>query len=177
VNSNGSVNSSYSDSLDASGNLSLKVSASNGYNDASSNISQKLEWAHDFTFNGSQATTAYLNIAGSATGSAYWFGDNGAGDECSISVNIGLWDATHNNGVKSDSYGTSASNAETKTLNVTLNDQISFTLQPGVSYYVYANVTGSGTANYGENTYRNGYSYTVSLGLTHLSLTFVDSEF
>jgi hypothetical protein len=159
-----------------SGAFMLTLSGKNNDNEASSSISQEAQFYHPFVFTGTQATTAYLSIGGQITGSTYWYGDNGSGDECSINVKVGIWDVTNNQNVSNDSHGTSSSNAETKNLNEGVDDLLSFTLQPGVSYYVYANVTGSGTVNYCDGvTGYNGFSYTNQLYLPILELTFMNS--
>ena len=150
----GDVVCDHSDKLDATGDLFLRIDAKNRYTNDSTSIDQKLEWTHNFTFSGTESTKAYLNIAGDVYGSVYHHHENTWSNGCKIWVHMGVYDKTNKHILKS------------------LNDQISFTLEPGVAYYVYANVCGKGWNDSGD------YDYEIHLDhLTHLSLTFVNSEF
>ena len=173
VNVSGDVNFDHLDWLTADNQLELKLSANNHYSNSGSSISQELEWGHSFKFNGTKTTTAYINIAGALSGSVYFRNENNWNNDASIAVHVGLWDATNQKVVSSINYGTSA--LESGTLlpwKQPLNDQISVTLTPGVSYGVFVNVTGAGENGSGD------FSYEIHMNnLTHLSLTFVNSEF
>lgn len=169
----GDVVCDHLDKLDANGDLFLSIDAKNKYSNTSTSIDQKLEWTHDFTFSGTESTKAYLNIAGYVHGSVYHHHENTWSNGCKIWVHMGVYDKTHKRILKSITYSKEPSTIDkTETWHHTLNDQISFTLEPGVAYYVYANVCGKGWNDSGD------YYYTIYLeDLTHLSLTFVDSEY
>jgi hypothetical protein len=168
----GHVNWWHDENLDENG-LYLYVHGKNKYTNDSSSIDMKVEWYHRFTFEGSESTTAYLNIEGKITGSVYIHHENYWSNEAEIGYHVGVYDDTHNSVVKRIDGSFKASDIDTKQgYNKTLNDQISFTLEPGVEYYVYADIWG-----HGEN-YSGDYEYICEMkDLTHLSLTFVDSEF
>jgi|GEM_PF-1511897 len=169
----GDVDDSHSDSLTSDGKLQLNLSASNKYSNSESSITQVLEWGHNFKFSGSTSVTAYMNIAGNVSGSVYFHDGTYTGNDSSIAIHAGLWDVTHQKHAGWINYGKSASDNGTKqNWSKALNDQLTVTLEPGVTYEAYANVRGSG-----ENT--NGdYSYAIHLNaLDHLSLTFVNHEY
>ena len=149
----------------------LWVHGKNKYTNSSSHIDMKVEWYHIFTFDGSE-TKAYLNIAGNISGSVYIYNDQNWSNESKIGYHVGVYDETHNKLVKriDGEYEPSKAN-ETQDYKKTLNDQISFTLKPGATYSVYANIWGHGENSSGD------YEYKCSMDVTHLSLTFVDSEF
>ena len=151
--------------------LYLYVHGKNKYTNTNTYIDMKVHWLHSFTFDGNESTTAYLNIGGKVWGSVYRnVGNYTANAE--IGFHVGVVDLTHDKVVKriDDSFEAKVS-GETRKYNKTLNDQISFTLEPGVTYYVYGNIWGNG-----EN-YNGDYEYINKMNLTHLSLTFVNSEF
>ncbi|VBB42930.1 exported hypothetical protein [uncultured Desulfatiglans sp.] len=168
----GSVNWWHDENLYDTG-LYLYVHGKNKYTNDSSSIDMKVEWYHPFTFEGTESTTAYLNIAGDITGSVYIHHENNWSNDAEIGYHIGIYDDTHNKIVKriDDSFEAS-DNGNTQNYSKKLNDQISFTLEPGVKYYVYANIYGNGSNSSGD------YEYVCKLNrLTHFSLTFVNSEF
>ena len=152
--------------------LYLYVHGKNQYTNSSSDIRMKVEWYHSFTFDGSESTQAYLNIAGSLAGSVYIHHENNWSNESEIGYHVGVYDDTHKKIVKriDDTFEASKID-ETQDYKKTLNNQISFTLVPGVTYYVYGNIWG-----YGENS-SGDYEYQLAMNLSQLSLTFVDSEF
>lgn len=170
-NRNGDVNWWHDEQL-YDDHLHLWVHGKNKYYNCSSDIDMKVEWYHIFTFDGSEPTKAYLNIAGNISGSVYIHHENTWSNEAKIGYHVGVGDKTHNKLVKRIDGEYEPSKAdETQDYKKTLNDQISFTLEPGVTYYVYGNIWG-----YGENC-SGDYEYKIKMNLTHLSLTFVDSEF
>ena len=158
------------DNLNDSG-LHLYLHGENDYCNSASKIDMKVEWFHPFTFEGSESTTAYLNIAGEITGRLFLEHGTNWNNSATIWYHIGIVDATHGKILKRIDH---KYEAEVGTIypKKTLNEQISFTLEPGVEYYVYANVQG-----YGENS-NGSYYFKIDMSrLTHLSLTFVNSEF
>jgi hypothetical protein len=174
VNGGVDVNYGEEDHLDlATGSLYLKTQGKP--KDRNTEINVKLEYSHDFTFSGTQSTTAYLNIAGIANGSVY-IHHGIAWSHCSIGVNIGIINTTQNKLLYQTSCSKSPSDIDkTEHWNISipsdcLNGQLPFTLDPGNKYYVFVNVVGSGD-NYGGD-----YNYEVDMTLTHLSLTFVSKE-
>lgn len=170
-NRNGDVNWWEDDYLNDD-HLHLWVHGKNKYTNSSSDIDMKVEWYHIFTFDGSEPTKAYLNIAGNISGSVHIHHENREGNEAKIGYHVGVYDKTNKKIVKkiSDEYEPSKAD-ETQDYKKTLNDQISFTLKPGVTYYVYGNIWGHGENDSGDYEYKN------TMNLTHLSLTFVNSEF
>lgn len=152
--------------------LHLYVHGTNKYTNSQSYIDMKVEWYHIFTFDGSEPTQAYLNIAGSLVGSVYIHHENSWSNEAKIGFHVGVFDNTNNKVVKRIMDSFNASDQDViQPYTKTLNNQISFTLEPGVTYYVYGNMWGQG-----EN-YSGDYEYKNKMNLTHLSLTFVNSEF
>jgi hypothetical protein len=172
VNKSGDVIFNGTDELDANGSLVLNLSASNKYVNSSSNITQKLEWAHDFTYNGTGSATAYLNVAGNADGTTYKHIENYSAD-CKIAVEGGVIDATHQNFAAHFYHsGIPKHLDKTNHWSQSLDAQFSFTVEPGVHYYAFVNIQGEGSNDSGD------YNYGVNLdSLTHLSVTFVDHEF
>ena len=152
--------------------LYLYVHGKNKYTNTNTYIDMNVQWYHLFIFDGSEPTQAYLNITGGLDGSVYKYNDNYTANEAKIGFQVGVWDYTNKKLVKriDDSFEAKVT-GETRKYNKTLNEQISFTLEPGVIYGVYANIWGNG-----EN-YSGDYEYINKMNLTHLSLTFVDSEF
>lgn len=158
------------DNLNDSG-LHLYLHGENDYCNSASTIDMKVEWFHLFTFEGSESTTAYLNIAGEITGRLFLEHGTNWNNSATVWYHIGIADHTHGKILKRIDH---KYEAEVGTIypKKTLNEQISFTLEPGVEYYVYANVQG-----YGENS-NGSYYFKIDMSrLSHLSLTFVDSEF
>jgi hypothetical protein len=90
-----------------------------------------------------------------------------------------VWDTTHNKLVKriddlfEATWGACSKQYYDKHLNATR----SFTLEPGVSYYVYVNILGNGSKYIEDYATALSYEYKCIMKLKHLSLTFVDSEF
>jgi len=168
----GDVNRSHSDSMNSDGNLSLKLSASNEYENSASSITQALSWGHVFKYGGTESVTAYVNIAGYVSGSTSSNDGTLAGNESSISLHAGLWDSTHSKHAGWIDYGKTAPENGKADLSKQINDQLKVTLEPGVTYQAYAKVNGSGQNDNGD------YSYEIHLDtLTHLSVTFVDIEY
>lgn len=169
-NHTGDVYTRHIDNLNDSG-LHLYLHGENDYCNSASTIDMKVEWFHPFTFEGSESTTAYLNIVGEITGRLFLEHGTNWSNSATIWYHIGIVDATHGKILKRIDH---KYEAEVGTIypKKTLNEQISFTLEHGVEYYVYANVQG-----YGENS-NGSYYFKIDMSrLTHLSLTFVNSEF
>jgi len=150
------------------GGLFLKTWGNNTGTDTS--INARLDYSRPFTFVGNQETTAYLNIDLTVNGSVYihhgeYF------SHCSIGFNIGIWDPTQMKAVQVFSRSKSPTDINvTQTWSEDFTQQISFQLTPGESYYVFANVVGSG------DNYDGSYNYEVDITLKNLSLTFVDKD-
>ena len=83
-----------------------------------------------------------------------------AGGSCSVGVNIGIFNVTQQKIMAQFSPSAILGDQD-------LDHQLSFQLEPGNTYYVFANVVGSGHGH---------YDYEVDMTLTHLSLTFVDKD-
>jgi len=168
VNKEGRVNYGEEDHLDFPGVLFLKTWGND--TETRTNINAKLEYSRDFTFAGNQDTTAYLNMDLTVNGSVYihhgeyW-------SHCDIGFNIGIWDPTQMKAVQVFSRSKSPTDINvTQTWNEDFKQQISFQLTPGKSYYVFANVVGSG------DNYDGSYNYEVDITLKNLSLTFVGKD-
>jgi hypothetical protein len=148
--------------------LFLKTWGNNTGTDTS--INARLDYSRPFTFVGNQDTTAYLNMDLTVNGSVYihhgeYF------SHCSIGFNIGIWDPTQMKAVQVFSRSKSPTDINvTQTWSEDFTQQISFQLTPGKSYYVFANVVGSG------DNYDGSYNYEVDITLKNLSLTFVDKD-
>jgi hypothetical protein len=141
------------DRLDFPGVLFLRA----WFDSEFSSIDVKLEYSHDFTFIGPQ-TTAYLNIYGKAHRSSTEY-YHGHGSE-HAGVNIGIFNVTQQKiMIQYSPYLVGGEQV--------LDHQLSFQLEPGNRYYVFANVVGSGFG---------GHCYDVDMTLTHLSLTFVNKD-
>jgi hypothetical protein len=143
-----------------------------------SHIDLKVEWWHKFTFDGSESTKAYLHIAGEITGNVE-IACHSITTEAEIGYHVGVWDTTNNKLVKriKGLFKTSYDGCKKLYYDKHLNDTISFTLEPGVSYYVYANIFGNGERDFTGYDTKMPYEYKCIMKLKHLSLTFVDSEF
>lgn len=133
-------------------------------------INARLDYSRPFTFVGTQETTAYLNMDLTVNGSVnIHHGEYNS--DCSIGFNIGIWDPTQMKAVAIFSKSKSPTDINvTQTWNEDFTQQISFQLTPGKSYYVFANVVGSG------DNYDGSYNYEVDITLKNLSLTFVDKD-
>ena len=131
-----------------------------------------VQWYHLFTFDGSEPITAYLNIAGNLVGSVYIHHENTWSNEARIGYNVGVYDNT-NHKIISYIHETFKATDIDKRQDYIRNPstQISFTLEPGVTYFVYGDIGGYGT------NYSGDYEYALTMWLHHLSLTFVNSEF
>jgi len=150
------------------GGLFLKTWGNNTGTDTS--INARLDYSRPFTFVGNQETTAYLNIDLTVNGSVY-IHHGEYYSHCSIGFNIGIWDPTQMKAVQVFSRSKSPTDINvTQAWNDDLKQQLSFQLTPGKSYYVFANVVGSG------DNYDGSYNYEVDITLKNLSLTFVDKD-
>jgi hypothetical protein len=133
-------------------------------------INARLDYSRPFTFVGNQDTTAYLNIDLTVNGSVY-IHHGEYYSHCSIGFNIGIWDPTQMKTVQVFSRSKSPTDINvTQAWNDDLKQQLSFQLTPGKSYYVFANVVGSG------DNYDGSYNYEVDITLKNLSLTFVNKD-
>jgi len=133
-------------------------------------INARLDYSRPFTFVGNQETTAYLNMDLTVNGSVY-IHHGEYYSHCSIGFNIGIWDPTQMKAVQVFSRSKSPTDINvTQTWTDDLKQQLSFQLTPGKSYYVFANVVGSG------DNYDGSYNYEVDITLKNLSLTFVDKD-
>lgn len=167
VKTTGNLDHSEADLLTDS--LYLKSSASNKWYNDPTDISVKLEYTHNFTFGGAQSTTAYLNLDGTATGSVYIHHVDEWTDTCAIGVNIGIFNVTQNKVTAQFTPSKSPSDIDaTEQWNQSLQHQLSFQLDPGNQYTVFANVVTSG------HNYSGNYRYLLEMTLSHLSLSFTD---
>lgn len=150
-----------------------------GYGDTKMNLDA--EWYHRFTFTGTERVAAHLLIDKELLEKTCTLKDDTkfcTDSIVEIGYRIGLYDATHKKFVKDGEIvkeikkthkptkcGSKCETWPEKRNNVTL----SFNLEPGHEYYVYARGWGKGQYNW--------YEYKLDMNVRNLTLTFVDSEF
>ena len=166
----GKVEHSHSESL-KDDVLKLSIKGNDEYTNTSTDVDMKYEYRHKFKYEGDNKKRAYINMKGKVTGSLFKHIENISAD-CGIAYRIGIYDSTNDEIVKRiDKKYTPDDIDKTRNISDKIDKQISFILNKGTHYYAYANIAGNGS------NYSGDYKFDIEMKLTHLSLTFIDTEF
>ncbi len=168
VSKDGDVESGFDEYLFDDFSFYLDVRAHNHYTNSSSSINQKLEWSHNFRYEGDESATARVHMTGHVQGHTYFRHENTWNNTCFIESWVGLYDKSAGSIIGRCTWHLNATEEDvTQNLDTDFDCSFDSTLQPDQDYYIFVNVQGSGHNNSGD------YNYEIALDrLDDLSLSF-----
>lgn len=167
----GSVNWWSQDLFWGDGSLNLYVEGTNKYFNSASDIDMSWQRVHRFTFKGNQSVTAYLNVVAQAHGSIYVNHENNWSNRAQSSFSVGLRDRDTGEYYRTAGSFDDYSTGSWVDFSTTLNKQLQVTLEPDHNYEVWVYLLGNGSNSSGD------YHFKATNHVSHISLTFVDSEY